>query len=237
MNEKINTDLKSLEVIIDQNKFYIAPVVVILICIALFFQFIIPQYKTLLAVRQEAKEESQKRETLNKNLEVLTNTNEDYLDSQLTILSFALPLNKDFGGILNSIYYASQKTGVDLGSFSIQIGDLSKSEDLDKFPTIKLEMPVKGDIVAINSFMDTMSKTFPLSEVSSVKIADISSTINLSFFYKPLGLSDSKENVLINPISKDGLLLIDKLSGFENTFPSSQSIPDASSSSQQLSNP
>lgn len=237
MNEKINTDLKSLKVIIDLNKFYIVPVVVILISIALFFQFIVPQYNALIVAKEEAKKESQKLEILKKNLDVLGRIDENSLDSQLAILSLALPLNKDFAGILNSIYYVSQKTGINLGNFSIQIGDLSKSEDLDKFPTIKLSIPIEADIVAINSFIDTLNKTLPLSEVSAVKATNISSTINLAFFYKPLGSTVSDVENVVNPLTQEGLLLIDKLSGFENTLISSQSIPDASSSSQQLPNP
>lgn len=230
MNEKINADLKSLKFIFDRNKFYILPSVIILVCIVLFFQFIIPQFKTLLIAKKDAKEASIKLETLKENLNILVNTNENSLDSQLTILNLALPLNKDFAGVLNSIYYVSQKTGVNLGSFSLQIGDLSEAKKNDKFPTINLSVPINAGVAAINSFVETISKTVPLSEVTLIKIGAQTSTINLSFYYKPLG-STSSENIRINPLSKKGLSLINKLTGFENISTSfSQRVLVATSS-------
>ena len=121
MNEKINADLKSLKFILNKNKVYIFPIVVILVSIMLFSQFVIPQADALLAAREEALATSLKIETLKANLDILTNINEETLDSQLKTLSLALPLSKDFFGILNSVYSTVQKTGVDLGNFSFKI--------------------------------------------------------------------------------------------------------------------
>ena len=230
MSEKINVDLKSLKFIFDRNKFYILPVVILLSCIVLFSQFIIPQFETLLMVREEAKEASLKLETLKESLNILVNTSEDSLDSQLKILNLALPLNKDFEGILNSIYYASQKTGVKLGSFSVQIGDLSEAKNNEKFSTISISLPIDAGVAAVNSFVEIINNTVPLSEVSVIKIGDKTSTINLSFYYKPLGSSKSSEDIRINPISKKGLSLINKLTGFDNISYSFPKLPGATSS-------
>lgn len=220
MNEKINADIKSIKFIFDRNKSYILPCVVVLICIVLFFQFVIPQFIALISAREQAKEASLKLGVLKENLNVLANTNENSLDSQLKILNLALPLNKDFTGILSSIYYAAQKTGVGLGSFSLQIGDLGKEEMNDKFSTISLSLPVNSDIAGANSFAEIIGKTVPLSEVTLIKIGERASTVNLLFYYKPLGATHIKEDVRINPISQKGLLLINKLSDFGN--PSSE---------------
>src|SRR3989344_3104909 len=116
MNEKINADLKSLKFIFERNRSYILPSIIILVCIALFLRFVIPQFGILFAAQEEAKQASLKLQTLKENLNVLTNTDEKSLDVQLKILNLALPLNKDFSAILNSIYLASQKAGVNLGS-------------------------------------------------------------------------------------------------------------------------
>ena len=109
MNEKINADLKSLKFILNKNKVYIFPIVVILVSIMLFSQFVIPQADALLAAREEALATSLKIETLKANLDILTNINEETLDSQLKTLSLALPLSKDFFGILNSVILLSKK--------------------------------------------------------------------------------------------------------------------------------
>lgn len=216
MNEKINADLKSLKFIFNKNRSYVFPVVIILISVILFFQFVIPQFGVLLKVRKEASEASLKLKTLKKNLDVLTNINEEVLDSQLTILSLALPLNKDFIGILNSVYFTAQKTGVNLGSFSLKIGDLAQSKNDDNFPVVKLSTPINSSVTAISSFIEAIDKTIPLSEVYLVKVGNISSMISLSFYYKPLGASNYSQDARISPISQKGLTLVSQLSEFEN---------------------
>lgn len=229
MNGKINADLKSLKFIFDRNKPYILPIVIILVCIILFWQFVIPQFKILFTAAEKAKQASLRLQTLKENLNVLTNTNEKSLDASLRILNLALPLNKDFSAILNSIYLASQKTGVNLGSFSLQIGDLSDAKKRDDFPTITLSVPINSNAAGVSSFVETISKTVPLSEVTLIKIRDINSVIRLSFYYKPLGFAGYKEDTHINPLTQKGLSLINKLSGFENTS-SFQQVPAATSS-------
>ena len=234
MNGKINVGLKSLKFIFESNKPYILPSLIILISIVLFLQFVIPQFKILLTVQEEAKQASLKLQTLKENLNVLANTDEKSLDANLKILNLALPLNKDFSAILNSIYSASQKTGVSLGSFSLQIGDLQGTQKNDDFPSISLSIPINANTVGVSRFVKTLSKTVPLSQVSLIKIGNITSLIKLSFYYKPLGISTYKEDARIIPLTKVGLEIINKLSTFENIF-SFQQIPIATSSSETAS--
>lgn len=229
MNEKINADLKSLKFIFDRNKPYILPIIIILVCTILFWQFVVPQFGILFAAQEEAKQASLKLQALKENLNVLANTDEKSLDAQLKILNLALPLNKDFSGILNSIYSTSQKTGVNLGSFSFQVGDILDNKEKDGFPTISLSIPINANAAGVSSFVEIISKTVPLSEIALIKIRDITSTIRLSFYYKPLGVSSYREDARIIPLTQKGLSLINKLSGFENAS-SFQKAPAATSS-------
>ena len=83
MNEKINVDLKSLKFIFERNKSYILPSIIIVICIALFLQFVIPQFRILSLAQEEARLASLKLQILKENLNVVTNTDEKSLDSRL----------------------------------------------------------------------------------------------------------------------------------------------------------
>jgi hypothetical protein len=202
----------------------------------LFLEIIIPQFKELLAARKEAKESSIKLEVLKKNLDVLTNIDEKTLDSQLKTLSLVLPSNKDFVGILNSVYSSAQKAGVSLGGFSLAIGDpyLSKSENSNNFPVVRLSIPINADVATANNFIKIISKTAPLSEAYSIKVGNAFSTINLSFYYKPLDVSSYSQSVRVNPISQKGLTLVDQLSKFDNiSLPSIPPISTATSSAAQ----
>jgi len=236
MNGKINLDIKSLKFILEKDKPYILPLVIIFTCIVLFFQFIIPQLKTLLTAREQEKQASLNSRTLKENLNILVNTDEDSLDSQLEVLNLALPSSKDFGGILNSIYLTSQRTGVALGAFSIRIGDLSEYQKDSELPKITLSIPINSGIAGVNGFVDAIEKTVPLSEVNLVKIGekDSISSVNLSFYYKPLGISSNKDYVSVNPVSQKALLLIDKLKNFDNISSLSRDIPVGSPSAESL---
>lgn len=232
MSGKINLDLKSLKFIFERNKPYLFPILIMLVCIILFVQFVIPQFRDLLTAQKEGKEASVRLRTLKESLKVLTNTNEDSLDFQLKVLNLALPLSKDFSGILNAIYFASQKAGIGLGSFSLQIGNLSETKEKDNFPTINLTVPVNSDAQGVNSFVETINKTIPLSEVFLIKTGDRVSFVSLHFYYKPLSASNYREDSRIIPVSQKGLLLINRLSGFENMSSGPVQLPAATSSSE-----
>ncbi|MDO8583022.1 MAG: hypothetical protein Q7R51_00645 [bacterium] len=217
MNGKVNEDLKAIKFILDKNRPYLFPCVVMLVSIILLFQFVIPQFQALFSAGEQAKNMSLKLGSLKQNLNILTNASDDSLDSQLRIVSLALPSEKDFSGILNAIYFSAQKAGVALGPFSIQIGNLSNSENAGKSPTISLTLPINSDTAGVNNFVAAISKTLPLSDVTLIKIGEVTSTVNLVFYYKPLNVLSNSEDVRLSPVSQKGLSLIDKLATFENS--------------------
>ncbi|MBF8249676.1 MAG: hypothetical protein HW400_277 [Candidatus Levybacteria bacterium] len=221
MNQKVNADIKALKIIYDKNKLLIIPIVVILVSLVLFFQFVIPQFNALITLNKQAKESELKLQVLKKNLDMLSNINESTLDSQLSVLTQALPFNKDFIGILNSVYSTAQMTGVGLGGFSFAVGDLSKPESSNNSPVVTLSLPINSSVMVVNSFVETISKTVPLAEVSLIKVGASSSVVNLSFYYKPKP-SVNSQDVLIRPISQKGLTLINQLKEFKNVSSVSQ---------------
>jgi Tfp pilus assembly protein PilO len=236
MSEKVNTDLNSLKLIFNKNRIYIFPIVVVLISIILFFQFIIPQFKGLMSIIKDSNEISSQLKIQKANATVLSNISEEVLASQLTTLNLALPASKDFIGILNSIYSSAQKTGVSLGSFSFDVGDLSKTETGKEFPVAKLSIPVKSGVKEINNFVGLISETFPLSEINLIKMGNTSSVVNLSFFYKPVDESGYKVNARVKPISQKALDLINQLDEFGSApafseTPTPSATPSATPSS------
>lgn len=222
MNEKINLGSKSLKFILDRNKQYIFPSFIILVCIIMFFKLLIPQFKSFLLTNQEAKSASLKLQILKENLNVLNSIDENSLEYQVGILKRSLPVEKDYSGILNSIYFAAQKSGVNLGNFSLQIGDLSRSENNEKVPTIRVSLPINNGAFQVSNFVQIISQTVPLSDVSFIKIGEAGSSVDVVFYYKPLDSAQSSiENIM--PISQKGLELINKLSNFENVSSKSPS--------------
>ena len=219
MERRINADLKSLQLIFNRNRPYFAPIAIIAICFFLFFQFVLPQFNSLAKREKEAKEASENLQTLKKNMDILTNTNDITLDSQVKTLTFALPLGKDFEGILKAIDFVSQRTGVGVGSFSFPVGSLSEEEEDSKFLKIDIVIPLSSTGSGVNNFAKALFNTAPLSEISFIRIGENGSTVNVSFYYRPFNFF-GVEKTPINPISQDDLILIDKLNKLENiSFP------------------
>lgn len=214
MEQKVNVDITALIIIFNKNKSYILPVLIMLISLFLFLQFVPPQFNALIKAREEAKATLAKIAKLKENLNILSNINDAELNSQLQTLSLALPLRKDYVGILDTINLTAKKTKVDVGSFSIRIGDISTSEsNADFFPMIRFPVPISTDIVGAYRFVDEISQAaVPLSNVYYVNAGKDSASVGLAFYYMPLGsTSDVSPDATVVPVSQKGLKLIDQL--------------------------
>lgn len=218
MGSHVNTDIESIKIIYDRNKHYIIPFIVIFVCIGLIVQIILPQFRTLLEVRKEAENASQKLSELKNDLDVLSSLDERILDSQLKTTSFALPISKEIGGILSALFSAANASGVRIGKFSFQVGDLAKSDQKDtKFSFIELTILIDNEIVMVNNFIDIIGKTLPISNISFVKTEKETSTLSLLFYYKLLDPNLQKD-VRILPIPNEKLQVFNKISGFNSAL-------------------
>lgn len=238
MESRVNTDIQSIKIIYNRNKHYIIPFVVILVCIGLIMQIIVPQFKTLFKVREEAKNASRRLAELKEDLSILSSLDKEVLDSQLETTSFALPINKNFGGILSALFSAAQTSGVIIGKFSFQVGDLAKADQEDtKFSSIDLTISLENDIEAVNNFIDAIGKTLPISDISFVKTENKISIISLLFYYKFLPVPNVQEDIRVLPVSDDKLLLLSKISSFNSALSTNPSSPSSIISSPESTNP
>lgn len=224
MENRVNTDVQSIKIIYNRNKHYIIPFIVIAVCIGLIIQFIIPQLRTLFEVREEEKNAMKRLTELKRDLDILSGLDEKTLELQLKTASFALPIGKDFGGLLTAIYSAANASGVSIGRFSFQVGDLAKSDDKDtKFSSIDLTINLENDIRIVSNFIDILGKTLPISDISYIKTDNKISTVSLLFYYKILSSQNVLKNARIVAIPDDKLQLLNKINGFNSALSSSSS--------------
>ena len=215
MESRINTEIQSLRIIYNRNKHYIIPVVVIFVSIVLVILVVIPQFKTLLKVREQAKQASIVLDRLKKDLGVLESQDKEILESQLRTSNLALPTNKELGGILNALYTAAERSGVSIGRFSFQVGNLGSEDKSNvKFSTIGLSLSLDSGILAINSFIDIIGKTLPISDISAIKTDDNVSNISLLFYYRALPQTNVSSRIM--PISQKNLELLSKINDYNN---------------------
>lgn len=231
MHNKVNIDLTTLKFLYSRYKGFLVPVIVIFSSFALFVVVIIPQIQGLFTIKAKAQEASKKISVIRNNFNLLSNMSDSTLDSQLQILSFALPINKDFVGILNAVSSASYKSGVIVGSFQLQIGDLSQTPiDKSGTSTITLNLNIDGSVKDVSSFVGELGKTLPLSEVYSVEIGSNLSTVSIVFYYKPLPPITHNDSLPITPLSDKSIALINKISGFNSTLSGESFTPSSSES-------
>lgn len=221
MEKRVSIDINTLKFLYERQKAFIIPVIVIVVCFILLLKFITPQFQALFTLGREAKKDSSRINVLKNNLNLLSSLSDSTLDSQVQILTVALPTNKDFIGIIDAISYASSVAGVNVADFQLQIGDLSQVSDTSAFSSISLNLSVNGSVDDINRFIKALYTTLPLSEITSIGVGNTSSTVAINFSYKPLPPVTYNDATPIHPIPNSGLTLINKLSNFNYKFSSS----------------
>lgn len=191
-------------------KDFVLPIFVIIACFFVLLFIVIPEISQYLNSRKELEQETQKLNVLKNNYNFLSGLDEKEEESDLKILSAALPPQKDFIGILNALSVASSKTGVSIGDFNFSLGDLSKASQDSSTPSIKIEINLAGGATPITNFIKELEKTVPASEVTSIKTSSGASNLIILFYYKPYPPQNvSDESSVTTLSSQDQALLKD----------------------------
>jgi hypothetical protein len=217
MKKQISINQETIMLLYKKNKNYILPISVIIICIFLFFQVIMPQINGLFQLQKQLQSEQEKLAKLKNNLTSLSNLDSSVLDTQYKITSAVLPVNKDFTGIINAISISAAKTGLSVGDYNFVVGDISNPQtNVTKFPYLQLSVNLLGDIKNGSEFVSELYKTAPLSEVISLSSSVDSISISINFYYKTIPPINFNEEVPLQTISPKNQTMVDKISGWSN---------------------
>lgn len=233
MNKKVNIDKDALKLLYSRYKNYLVPISAILACVVLFIYVIMPQVQKIQNLQNQEKQEARKLEILRNNLNLLYSLDAATLDNQLKLTSKAVPVNKDFIGILNGVAVAASKSNAVLGDYGFQVGDIGKAPTRVKgIPTMQLELNIGGDITVLLNFLKELSKTVPLSEVKLISLTSNKATLTTLFFYEPLPPVKIKDDLPLSALSSSVLETINNISKMNNaTLINSQGMTVATNSS------
>jgi len=163
---------------------YFISVGVMIVCLFVFLEVIIPQIQTWFSIRDQIAQEQQKLTVLNQNLSVITKIDAKTLDTDTQAVSTALPSNKDFAAVLGAISNAAIIANVGLGDYSFTVGNLSSVATADN--NLQLTLTINGGIDDVRRFILALKSQLPLSDVTDVKINSVrSSTLIVVFYIKP----------------------------------------------------
>lgn len=217
-NKKISFEFNNLLILYRHYKDYLLPVGIILASIAILFLIIIPQFQQYFISSRQLNDEIQKLQVLKNNYNFLLNLDDSQSNSDFKTLSFVLPSDKDFAGIVNAISYASAKTGVLVGDFEFSVGNLSGTTQggVSASPSIKIDVNLTGDFKSMIQYIAELYKTAPASEVTDIKIGGDSGNITVFFYYKPLLSQNVDDTAPIVSLSDSNLALIKTVSSWNN---------------------
>lgn len=189
---------------------------VIMISLILFFRVVMPQVQNWFSINSEINTTKARIAIIRENIKNIKGLNEAELDSQLQISTAAMPFEKDYAGILNSIANSASATSVNLDDFTLSIGNLSGTGTPGSTPLpVQITLLVKGSAPMVKNFMKEIESRVPLAEVSRVEGATDGYTVNISFYYKPnvrLVHSDADDSKPILPLSAKNRAVLEKAS-------------------------
>lgn len=212
MNKKVNLDIEVLKTLYSENKESLIPIGMIFASIVLMIFFIVPQVNGFFQKQNQIAREKEKLNNLKESLSTLSKESDLTLDSNLKIVSQALPPNKDFAAILNAISSTASVTGVSLGDFEFQIGNITKENIIPTgTPNIKISLNISGSTSQTIAFIKELRKTIPISQVAGAKSSGSFAAIEIVFYYKPFppqGVTDPEK---IRPVSPANQKIIDDI--------------------------
>src|SRR3989344_4263162 len=171
MNKKINIDVLTFKTLYSDYKPFLVPIFTILGCIILFFIVIVPQLNEFLRSQPAVAEERLKLAVLQRNLSTLESLPDIELESQLALVTYALPTGKNFKAIINALSYSANVSGTILGNFDFAVGSLTEAPaEIQKFPSLEIDINLSGDATVVSSFLQTLNKTLPISRVVKIGI-------------------------------------------------------------------
>ncbi len=235
---RFNIDKETFIFLYKKYRDFLIPAITIIICFILLVKIIIPQINSLSKRGQEMKAEKTKLDILKNNLKLLVDLNESTLDSQLAIASDALPSTKNFTGVLNEVSLSANKSGVFLGDFEFQVGDLSKlTSSEENLPSLQLTLIVNGGVTSAVKFINELYKSLPLAEVKGIEINNLRSTMATVFYYKQFSTDSVNPSAPLSPLSSNDLSIIKDFSSWNNpkVFEQIQRIPTATGSAKPSS--
>jgi hypothetical protein len=186
----------------------------IVVCLALIFTFIIPEISQWFSIQTEVATAQQRISVLQNNINFMNNLNKGTIDEQLQVASQALPPQKDFGIILQSISSAALSSGVALGDYTFSVGNITStkvipvSSTANQVPGLPVTVIITGSFEQVRRFIGAIENNSPIAEVISIDGSGKTISLTIQFYEKPFPtLSVTGDTPLIQLSPKQSALL------------------------------
>ena len=215
--------------------------IVICVCLILIFNIIIPQVYNWFSIRDETIATQGRVNTLRHNLDFISlQVNKTTLENNRQLALRALPVDYDFGDIINAVAISAVKAGVSVDDFNFSPGQVSKASansakagrSGSNLSEIKVNLSLTGGVKEVKKFIAEINEKLPIDEIENIDISNGRSTISLIFFSKPYKASIIRYDEPIKLISSENGNLLGTLSEWNlnmNALSVGDQLPQASS--------
>jgi Tfp pilus assembly protein PilO len=196
-------------------------VVIFLVCLALFFNLIIPQFRNWFSIRGEVMATQERISVLKSNIQFMNAIDKSELNSELQIALTAIPSERDFMLILNSLSEAAVHSVISLDDFNFQVGDIDSSKNKTVDPTyqdlsvIRISLVAHGQFENIKRFVQEIGAKLPLSEIVTMNGSNGGVAITMQFYQKSLPKITMKDDEPLSDVPLTKKELLKKLSSWK----------------------
>lgn len=221
-------------ILYQKYKAYIVSCVILLICAALVYYVILPQYDDLQQTWAKEQVLRSKNKILADNVVLLKSLQDTSLDSKLETVTLALPAEKDYAGVLVGVPNTAAIARTAIGDFSFVVGDLnttqkSKTEGVDADENnISVDLLLKGSEDATKLFLQTLSKVFPLAAADNLSLGSVDNvSLKTKFYAKLLPKFAYDDEKPLQPLTAKENALLEQLALWQNQNPDRNAVPAA----------
>ena len=176
---------------------------IILLSLLLAWKVVYPQMMNWFSVNDEVARTNTRIDTISKNIAYLSSISDATLSDSLEVAIHALPIQKDFAGILISLSQAARSSQVALSDYSVSFGNLdAKSGGTKDVGVITLKITVGGGVQGAKAFIDQIQQSVPLAEVVGLSASN-NSEMTIRFFYKPFDSLSTKDTTALPQITAE----------------------------------
>ncbi len=198
-----------------ENKEYLIPVLAIAVSLFLFFIFLLPQIISFPSRKQAIDVESEVLRKIQETEEVVISQNTEDLDSNIKIVSSALPPGKNFEQILNGISTAAALSSTQIDSYQFQ--NLENETPTDsKYLKLEFKVSIIGDAREAVGFIKELYKTFPISDVTNISSQESITSITINFFYKPFPSVGGEDRTSLKGLTAEQSKTLSEVSKWNN---------------------
>lgn len=183
----------------------------IVLLVVLGWKVVYPQMMNWFSVNDEVARTRTRIETISKNISYLSALSDATLSDSLDISIHALPIQKDFAGVLISLSQAARSSNVALSDYSVSFGDLDSTAGVAKdVGVVSLKINVGGGVAGAKAFIEQVQQSVPLAEVIALTASD-NSEMTIRFFYKPFGSLSAPDTSLLPQLTTEKQQLLTML--------------------------